>query len=99
MFYAAYYYNFRYDNIDRPAVSFLFSSSTYFSVTSLLTLQPPIFQVPWPFLSDEILVSLLKKNKKKKKKYIHLILKKSLSDPFPCEFGGRSKWDLNLLKP
>ena len=62
-------------------------------------LEPLILQVPWPFLSDNIDVSLRKKNKKKKKKFIHLVLKKSLNDPFPADFGGRSKWDLNLLKP
>ena len=76
------------------------SFSAHQLTLSVTPLQPLILQVPWPFLSDEILVSLLKKNKKKKKKYyIHLILKYSLNDPFPCEFGGRSKWDLNLLKP
>jgi hypothetical protein len=26
-------------------------------------------------------------------------LKKSLNEPFPVDYGGRSKWDLNLLKP
>ena len=55
--------------------------------------------VPWPFLSEEVDISLRKKNKKKKKKFIRLILKKSLDEPFPADFGGRSKWDLNLLKP
>ena len=33
------------------------------------------------------------------KKFIHLVLKKSLNDQFPSDFVGRSKWDLNLLKP
>ena len=38
-------------------------------------------------------------HKKKKKQWIRLVLTKSLNDPWPREFGGRSKWDLNLLKP
>ena len=72
------------------------SFSAHQVTLTVASLEPLILQVPWPFLSDEIVISLLKK---KKKKCIHLILKKSLNDPFPCEFGGRSKWDLNLLKP
>jgi hypothetical protein len=66
---------------------------------SLPNVEPLILKVPWPFLSEEVEVSLQKKNKKKKKKFIHLILKKSLNEPFPADFVGRSKWDLNLLKP
>ena len=65
---------------------------------------PPVYTtttetVPWPFLSEKVDFSLRKKNKKKKKKFIRLVLKKSLDEPFPADFGGRSKWDLNLLKP
>jgi hypothetical protein len=37
--------------------------------------------------------------KKKKKKAIHLVLRKTLNDPWPNEFGGRSKWDPDRLKP
>ena len=55
--------------------------------------------MPWPFLSEEVQVSLVKKNKKKKKKLIRLIIKKNFNEPFPADYGGRSKWDLNLLKP
>ena len=66
---------------------------------SVANLAPLVLQVPWPFLTEQIEVSLHKKNKKKPKKFIRLILKKSLNDPFPSDFGGRSKWDLNLLKP
>jgi len=62
-------------------------------------LEPIILQVPWPFLSDNVDVSFRKKNKKKKKKFIRLNLKNSLNEPFPADFSGRSKWDLNLLKP
>ena len=57
--------------------------------------EPLTFTVPWPFLVDGI-ESLVKKMKKNK--IIHLILKKSLSDPWPEEFVGRSKWDVDLLK-
>ena len=32
------------------------------------------------------------------KLFIKLVLHKSLNDPFPIEFGGRSKWDIDLLK-
>ena len=58
---------------------------------------PLIIQVPWPFLAQEYDLSLFQL--KKKKKGLHLILKKSLNDPLPKEFGGRSKWDVDLLKP
>lgn len=37
--------------------------------------------------------------KKNKKKWILLVLTKSLNDPWPRDFGGRSKWDINLFKP
>ena len=66
---------------------------------SVPNLEPLILQLPWPFLSEEIDVSVHKKNKNKKKKIIVLNLKKSLNEPFPADFGGRSKWDLKLLKP
>ena len=59
---------------------------------------PLILEVPWPFLSNEIQISL-HKNKKGKKNRIRLILKKSLHDPWPKEFGGRSKWDINCFRP
>ena len=35
--------------------------------------------------------------KNKKKKWPHLVLKKSLNDAWPSEFGGRSKWDTERL--
>ena len=63
------------------------------------TLAPLVLQVPWPFLPEAVKISLHKKNKKKSEKCICLNLKKSLNDPFPSDFVGRSKWDLNLLKP
>jgi len=75
------------------------SFSAHQLTLSVLNLGPLILQIPWPFLAEEIDVSLRKKNKKKKKKFIHIILKKSLNEPFPVDFVGRSKWDLNLLKP
>ena len=44
-------------------------------------------------------MSLVQKIKKKKlKKCVHLILKKSLNEPWPVEFVGRSKWDVDHLK-
>jgi hypothetical protein len=57
-----------------------------------------VLQVPWPFLPNEIEISI-HKNKKGKKNLIRLVLKKSLHDPWPKEFGGRSKWDINCFRP
>ena len=57
---------------------------------------PLVVHLPWPFLVDAIESSL---KKKKKKKLLHLVLKKNLNDPRQKEFGGRSKWDVDLLKP
>ena len=59
---------------------------------------PLVLQLPWPFLSNEIQISL-RKNKKGKKNRINLILSKSLHDPWPQDFGGRSKWDINCFRP
>jgi hypothetical protein len=52
-------------------------------------------QVPWPFHSDDIKSTL---QVKASSRLIKLVLEKSLNDPFPKEFGGRSKWDVSLLR-
>ena len=46
--------------------------------------------------NQEIQLSL---QQRKRKKFIHFVVKKSLNEPFPSEFGGRSKWDPDRLKP
>ena len=75
------------------------SLSAHQLTLSVASLEPLILQFPWPFISDAVEVSLHIRNKKNKNKFIRLILKKSLNNPFPADFGGRSKWDVNLLKP
>ena len=76
---------------EHPAISAHQITLTLPNVASLT------LKLPWPFLVDGIVSSL---EKKKKKKWIHLVLKKSLCDPWPKEFGGRSKWDPDrLVKP
>ena len=57
---------------------------------------PLVLEVPWPILAEEIQPSI---TEKKKQKSIQLILQKGVNDPWPSEFGGRSKWDVDLLKP
>lgn len=52
-------------------------------------------QVPWPVLAKGIELSLVKG---KKRNSVHLVMMKSLADPWPIEFGGRSKWDPDRLK-
>ena len=64
---------------------------------TLPDVEPLILQVPWPFLANEIRISL-HKNKGKKNR-LRLVLNKSLHDPWPKEFGGRSKWDINCFRP
>ena len=64
----------------------------------VLNAEPLVLQFPWPFLPNEMQISL-HKNKKGKKNLIRLVLKKSLHDPWPKEFGGRSKWDINVFRP
>ena len=56
--------------------------------------EPLTIRLPWPFLVDKIFSSL---RKSKKKKRIQLWLKKSVKDAFPGDFGGRSKWDVDLF--
>jgi len=63
----------------------------------LPNVEPLILQVPWPFLANEVHISL-HKNKGKKNR-LRLVLNKSLHDPWPKEFGGRSKWDINCFRP
>ena len=42
----------------------------------------------------------MERKKKKRTKWLHLVMKKSLNDAWPAEFGGRSKWDTDrLVKP
>ena len=60
-------------------------------------IEPLIVQVAWPFLVKGIKLSIIQL--KKRKKGLHLVLEKCLNDPLPKEFGGRSKWDPDRLKP
>ena len=56
------------------------------------------FTVPWPFLVDGIESTIEMETKKKRNsKWLHLVMKKSLNDAWPAGFGGRSKWDTDLL--
>jgi len=64
---------------------------------TLPDVEPLILQVPWPFLANEVQISL-HKNKGKKNR-LRLVLNKSLHDPWPKEFGGRSKWNINCFRP
>ena len=52
-----------------------------------------VIQLPWPFLVKGIETSLTSE------KSILIVTKKCVDDPWPGEFGGRSKWDINYLKP
>ena len=66
-----------------------------------ITLTAPLsdslsFQVPWPFLVKDIKISY--HPVVKKGKCVILVLRKNLHDPWPVEFGGRSKWDVDRLK-
>jgi hypothetical protein len=54
-----------------------------------------MFNVPWSVIADSIKVKLFNK---KKKKLAHLVLLKSFHAPWPCEYGGRSKFDPDRLK-
>jgi hypothetical protein len=65
---------------------------------TLSNVEPLILQVPWPFLATKVQISL-HKSKKGKKNRLRLVLNKSLHDPWPKEFGGRSKWDINWFRP
>ena len=56
------------------------------------------FTVSWPFLVDGIESTIEMETKKKRNsKWLHLVMKKSLNDAWPAGFGGRSKWDTDLL--
>ena len=50
-------------------------------------------QFLWPILAKGIVSSL------NSDKSIKIIAKKCVDDPWPGKFGGRSKWDINILKP
>ena len=50
-------------------------------------------QFPWPIQTTGIESSLTSE------KSIQIIAKKCVDDPWPGEFGGRSKWDINNMKP
>ena len=56
--------------------------------------EPLVIQVTWPIPVQGASHSIVSKNNAK---FIKLILKKSLTDPFPSEYGGRSKWDPDRL--
>ena len=77
-------------NREHPSVSAHEITLTVANVT------PLTFYVCWLIISDAIKVKLVAKSKKKK--HVHLILKKSFNDPWPKEFGGRSKFDTDRLK-
>ena len=54
-------------------------------------------RVPWPFFFFEEWGFSF--SKKKKKWIVHINFCKSLTDAWPSEYGGRSKWDIDRLKP
>ena len=54
---------------------------------------PFSLQFPWPIQTKGIESSLTSE------KSIQIIAKKCVDDPWPGEFGGRSKWDINNMKP
>ena len=58
-------------------------------------LPPLIFHLSWPVIAHTIKAKLFTK---KKKKLVHLILTKNFHAPWPCEYGGRSKFDPDRLK-
>jgi hypothetical protein len=67
------------------------SVSAHRIMLTVANVEPLIFHVPWPVVADSINTKLLTKNKKKK--LVHLVLTKSFHAPWPCEYGGRSKFD------
>lgn len=57
--------------------------------------KPLELQFPWPILSDAIDKTFFEVGKNK---LIHLVLKKSLADPWPIVFhGDRNKWNVKAL--
>ena len=57
---------------------------------------PLTIEVPWPYLVDSVKMTLCRKTPGRS--FIKLVMEKSLNDPWPIEFGGRSKWDIDRLK-
>jgi len=49
--------------------------------------------VPWPFLIDKFSTE-----PSQHENLIKLNLTKTINDPWPMNFGGRSKWDIDRLK-
>ena len=58
--------------------------------------EPISIQVPWPVKMDGIKVSIVERNNERA---VHLIMKKSLNDPFPSEFGRSLPLVVDDLKP
>ena len=54
-----------------------------------------VVQLPWPVLVDGIKLSLIGP----KNNTIQVKMKKCFDHPWLDEFGGRSKWDVNLMPP
>ena len=72
-------------------------SDSAHQLTLLLDNTSPLtIEVPWPFLVDNVEMSLRRLTPERS--FIKLVLQKSLNDPFPIEFGGRSKWDIDRFK-
>ena len=57
--------------------------------------EPLVIQVPWPFLVEGITSKLPTSSGD----WLKLTLKKSINDPWPKDFGGRSKWEVDRCKP
>ena len=53
-------------------------------------------QLPWPFHTADIKSTVQDRTSSR---LVKLNLEKRINDPFPKEFGGRSKWDVSLLRP
>ena len=53
-----------------------------------------ILQLPWP-----VLVKGIEKTTSDSDESIQIIAKKCVDDAWPGDYGGRSKWDINYLRP
>ena len=58
-----------------------------------MTTQQFTVQLPWPVLVKGIETTL------NSKKSIEIVAKKCVDDAWPGDYGGRSKWDINYLRP
>ena len=57
-------------------------------------IKPLLLSFPYPFLVDNIKVSLHCEDR-----FISLVLKKAILEPWPCEFKNNSKWKPDSLQP